>query len=84
MRTCHSCAGRPQDGATFGPRKWGPVICLDCQAETERSRTRTLYIGTQRKPLITRASHQAALWHRERSPQADLVDLVAHVMGISP
>lgn len=66
MRVCRSCGSRASE--TPFPKKG--LNCCDCQAEAE------LAPRPETTRLTTRASYRAALRHRQKSPQLDLVDLV--------
>lgn len=66
MRECTSCGSRRTETA-FPERG---KLCCDCLAES--------LVAPRPAParVITRASYRAALRHRQRQDQGDLVDLV--------
>jgi hypothetical protein len=72
MRECLSCAGRPDDGAEIPDRS---RLCCDCIAEAARSAL------PNPTPARSRRSYRAALRHRTKSPQMDLIDLITPVPG---
>jgi hypothetical protein len=78
---CHDCGSR--QGETPFPRgrrrRGEPRLCVDCTVERARVAMRDMLpvfrgYGALRVTQ-TRASYRAALRHREKQPQGDLVDL---------
>lgn len=70
-RQCYSCGCIPGE-APFPPRKTKGrrLLCVPCQAIEDRDP------APRGRAPITRASYRAALPHRQKSPQGDLVDLI--------
>nr|WP_294546623.1 hypothetical protein [uncultured Rhodopila sp.] len=66
-RACPSCGSLASE-TTFAE---GADRCMDCLAEVRSSAARHA-----RKPVITRRSYRAALRHRAKSAQLDLVDMI--------
>lgn len=79
---CRSCGSRPCETPFPVERPRGmPALCLDCLLEWASEVTRPARIAETREALrqrgvLTRASYRARLRVRQRSPQADMVDLI--------
>jgi hypothetical protein len=69
---CHDCGCGKGEGEFLPKRRGQPRLCADGIAEHERAVLRGPLKPSDR--IRTRASYRAALRHRQRSPQLDLVD----------
>jgi hypothetical protein len=70
VTACDSCAGTEKDGAVLGRKATRrSLLCSDCEAEATR-------VPHPIAKPVTRARYRAALRHREKSGQLDLVDMV--------
>lgn len=70
-RQCYSCAARPNE-AEF-PAKKGHhkrLRCIPCQVEEDRVPSNPTV------PPMRRAQYRAALLHRQKLPQMDMIDMI--------
>lgn len=82
MRTCSLCGSTDRETEFDGTRKprGKSDACRDC-TEThdpmeDRIAARRREIAASRRAVMTRASYRAAFRHRQRQPQADMVDMI--------
>lgn len=81
MTVCHDCGSRSGETAfPVGRRRAAAAkvpLCCDCIAERARASERGA--KPERIAARSRASYRAALRHRQKLPQLDLIDLIMPV-----